>query len=191
VFGGTFDPPHIGHLVAADNARQALALDRVLLVVANDPWQKHDERAVSPAADRLALVRAAVEGLDGLEASDLEIVRGGPSYTADTLADLRAASPESELFVILGHDAAVGLPTWERVDEVVGAASFVVVDRPGTEHDALSDLVPWHRVEMPRLDLSSSELRRRFADGRPVALLLPDAVVSGVRRLGLYGGRPQ
>jgi nicotinate-nucleotide adenylyltransferase len=191
VFGGTFDPPHIGHLVAAVNARHALSLDTVLLVVANDPWQKHGERRVSPAADRLALAQAAVEGLDGLEASDLEIARGGPSYTADTLADLHAASPAAELFVILGHDAAVGLPTWERVDEVVGAASFVVVDRPGTERDALPDLVTWRRVEMPRLDLSSSELRRRFADGRPVDLLLPDAVVSRIRRLGLYGGRPQ
>jgi nicotinate-nucleotide adenylyltransferase len=103
VFGGTFDPPHIGHLVVAVNVRHALRLDRVLLVVANDPWQK-STRAVSPAADRLALVEAAVGDVAGLEASAVEIERGGISYTADTLAQLHADSADRELFLVLGSD---------------------------------------------------------------------------------------
>ena len=114
LLGGTFDPPHIGHLVAAINVRHALGLGRVLLVVANVPWQKVGSRSVSPAEDRLAMVEAAVAGIDGLEASDLEIRRGGPSYTIDTLVDLAEADPAGERFLILGADAAAGLDTWER-----------------------------------------------------------------------------
>src|SRR5690349_20125056 len=118
VFGGTFDPPHVGHLVVAVNVRHALSLDRLLLVVANDPWQKRGTRQVSPAPDRLAMVEAAVADVEGLEASSIEIARGGASYTADTLAALRAANPASELFLVVGTDAAQGLPTWDRLDEV-------------------------------------------------------------------------
>ena len=110
VFGGTFDPPHVGHLVTAVNVRHALALDRVLLVVANVPWQKVGERTVSPAEDRLAMVEAAARGVAGLEVSRLEIDRGGPSYTADTLGELRRAHPRAELFLIVGSDAA-GAPS--------------------------------------------------------------------------------
>ena len=108
VFGGTFDPPHVGHLVTAVNVRHALSLDRVLLVVANVPWQKVGERTVSPAEDRLAMVEAAARGVAGLEVSRLEIDRGGPSYTADTLGHLHAAHPGVELFLIVGSDAAGG-----------------------------------------------------------------------------------
>ena len=108
VFGGTFDPPHIGHLVAAVDAQQVLGLDVVLLVVAAVPWQKVGERAISPAGERVAMVRAAVADRPGLEVSELEIRRGGPSYTADTLAELRHAEPDADLFVILGRDAAAG-----------------------------------------------------------------------------------
>src|SRR5215218_1603310 len=118
ILGGTFDPPHIGHLVMAIQVRDALSLDTVLMVVAHQPWQKVGARTVSPSADRLALVEAAVADLEGVEASDLEIRHGGLSYTADTLAALRAAGPDDELWVILGADAAAGLPTWERGAEV-------------------------------------------------------------------------
>lgn len=190
VFGGTFDPPHIGHLVAALDVRAALDLDEVLLVVANEPWQKVDERDISPAADRLALVEAAVAGVEGLVASDLEIVRGGPSYTADTLAALRAAGPDDALHLILGRDAAAGLPTWERVEEVVAQAELVVVDRPGSDELPLPAGPRWHRVEIPRLDISSTDLRARVAEGRPIHFLTPPAVVAGIERLGLYRRRP-
>src|SRR5690606_27243253 len=114
VFGGTFDPPHVGHLVPALFVAEALALDVVLLVVANVPWQKVGSRPISPARDRLDMVRAAVDGVDVLEASDLEIRRGGDTFTVDTIAELRAQGPDDDLVLILGSDAASGLDTWER-----------------------------------------------------------------------------
>src|SRR5690242_4623434 len=135
VFGGTFDPPHVGHLVSAVNVRHALGLDRVLLVVANVPWQKEGSRPISAAADRLALVEAAVEGVPGLEACDLELVRGGPSYSVETLQALAAERADRDLFLILGSDAAAGLDTWERPDDLRELATFVVVDRPGGGSD--------------------------------------------------------
>ena len=185
LFGGTFDPPHVGHLVTAVNVRHALRLDRLLLVVANDPWQKGDQQ-VSPAADRLAMVEAAVRGVPGLEASRLEIDRGGVSYTADTLADLKTSDPSADLFLVLGSDAAALLPTWERVGEVRRLASLVVVTRPGAE--ACRPPEGWeHRVvEVPRLEVSSTDLRARAADGRPLDYLVPDAVVRVVRERRLY-----
>ncbi|MBV9255052.1 MAG: nicotinate-nicotinamide nucleotide adenylyltransferase, partial [Actinobacteria bacterium] len=114
VLGGTFDPVHIGHLVAAVNARHTLDLDQVLLVVANVPWQKAGARVITPAPDRLAMVRAAVDDVDGLEASDLEIARGGESYTVDTLAELQRIHPGAELYLIVGADLVAELDTWER-----------------------------------------------------------------------------
>ena len=112
MFGGTFDPPHIGHLVAAVDARQALDLDVVLMVVANVPWQKVGERAISPAPDRLAMVRAAVADRDGLEVSDLEIRRGGESFTADSLAELHRHEPDAGLHVELGVDGGPRRRRW-------------------------------------------------------------------------------
>jgi len=187
VLGGTFDPVHIGHLVTAANVRQALALDLVLLVVAHDPWQKAD-RAVTPSADRLALVEAAVAGHEGLEASAIEIERGGVSYTADTLATLHERVPEAELFLIIGQDQAANLHTWERVSEIRRLSTLVVVRRPGAGDDLsdLSDLDGAIEVEVPRLEVSSSDVRARFCDGRPVDWLVPDAVVRKVIERGLY-----
>ncbi|MBN2624241.1 MAG: nicotinate-nicotinamide nucleotide adenylyltransferase, partial [Acidimicrobiales bacterium] len=132
IFGGTFDPPHVGHLVTAVNVRHELDLDSVLLVVNDQPWQKLGTRDITPAVDRYAMVEAAVGDVDGLAASRIEIDRGGMSYTADTLAALLAEQPDRRLYVILGSDAAVGLPTWERADEVRSLATIVVVERPGT-----------------------------------------------------------
>lgn len=186
VFGGTFDPPHVGHLVTAVNVRHALSLDRVLLVVSNRPWQKLGTRPISPAADRLAMVEAAVRDIDGLEASALEIERGGLSYTADTLAELGSLEPAAELFVILGSDAASGLSTWERADEVRQRSTLVMVERPGA-HDAWPpEGWAWERVEVPRLEVSSTDLRARVTDGRPLDFLLPPAVRDCITERGLY-----
>ena len=132
IFGGTFDPIHVGHLVAAVNARHDLGLDRVVLMVANVPWQKAGARKVTPAEDRFEMVKAAVGGVAGVEASRMEIDRGGPSYTADTIAEMAALHPEAELFVIVGWDVSAELGTWERLNEVRDLASLVVVNRPGT-----------------------------------------------------------
>lgn len=190
VFGGTFDPPHIGHLVIAVNVRHDLALDEVLLVVAGTPWQKVGDRPISPAEDRLAMTRAAVGEVDGLVASAIEIERGGPSYTADTVAELAQRHLGAELFVVLGRDAALGVPTWERADELGTGVTLVVVDRPGAEEGPLPDGFSWTRVEAPRLEVSSTDLRARVADGRPLDFLLPPAVIDCIHERGLYRERP-
>ncbi len=185
VFGGTFDPVHVGHLVAAANVRHAMGLDRVLLVVANLPWQKAD-RTLTPAEDRLAVVEAAVEGAEGLEASRLEIDRGGESYTADTLEELMAAHPERELFLIVGADVAAELATWRRVDVVARLATLVVVTRSGVPQPQLGPRWRTARVEIPALEVSSSELRSRRAAGRPLDFLVPRPAIDCIRRRGLY-----
>jgi len=185
VFGGTFDPIHIGHLVAAVNARHALALDRVLLVVANQPWQKSD-RDVTPAEQRLALVEAAVEDAPALEASRIEIDRGGDSYTADTLQEL--AGPGRELFLVIGADVAAELDSWERVDVVRRLATLVIVNRPGTPVPEIGPGWRVETVEIPQLEISSSDLRARAADGRPLDHLVPRAVINRIRESGLYAG---
>lgn len=187
LFGGTFDPPHVGHLVTAVNVRHALSLDRVILMVANQPWQKEGQRRITPVADRLAMVEAAVAGVPGLEAGRWEIDHGGPSYTADTLAALRELEPDAELFTIVGDDAAAGLDTWERFEEVLRLSRIVVVDRPGAPV-RLDPTIDWTRVEVPHLDVSSTDLRARFADGRPLDYLVPAAVLDVIRARGLYTG---
>lgn len=185
MFGGTFDPPHIGHLVIAVNVLYALHLDRMLMVVANVPWQKASTRAISPAESRLEMVEAAVSGVPGLEPSDIEVRRGGESYTADTLRYLRKEDPTRELFVVLGADAAAGLDTWTRIEEVRAHSTMVVVDRPG-EQSFVADQFGLERVEAPRLEVSSSDLRARVSDGRPLEFLLTPEVISCIERLGLY-----
>lgn len=186
LFGGTFDPPHVGHLVTAVNVRHALHLDKVLMIVANVPWQKEAERRITPAEDRFAMVEAAVSGVSGLEASRLEIDHGGPSYTADTLAELRRLHPSAELFTIVGDDAAAGLPTWERFEEVVASSHLVVVDRPGAPVELPTEF-EWLRVEVPRLEVSSTDLRSRFSDGRPLDYLVTAPVLDVIDARGLYG----
>jgi nicotinate-nucleotide adenylyltransferase len=185
IFGGTFDPPHVGHLVAAINVRHALSLDRVLLTVANVPWQKVGSRRLSPAADRLDMVAAAVEQVEGLEASDIELVRGGQSFTADTVDALADEDPTRILHVIVGEDAAAGMPTWERIDDLRDRAELVVVERPGPSVELPAG---WRfcRVEVPRLEVSSTDLRARVNDGRPLDFLVPAATVAVMKSRRLY-----
>jgi nicotinate-nucleotide adenylyltransferase len=173
VLGGTFDPIHIAHLVVAVAARHALGLDRVVLVVAGDPWQKR-ATVVASAADRLAMARAAVVGLDGVEVSAVEVDRPGPTYTIDTLRALAAA--DRELFLIVGADVAAGLDTWHEADAVRAAAGLVVVSRDGNEGG----------LRIPRLDISSSDLRDRVARGEPIDVLVPAGAVRVIRERRLY-----
>ncbi len=185
VFGGTFDPPHHGHISIAQEVRHALHLDHVLMVVANDPWQKSAVSIVSPAFQRLALCHAAFDPVDGLDVSDIEIRRGGESYTADTLASLR--DPGHELFLIVGSDAAAGLDTWKRSHEIRDLATTVVVDRGGRQGARPPTGWPHTVVDVPALEISSSDLRARFGAGRPVDGLLPREVTEQVTERGLYG----
>jgi nicotinate-nucleotide adenylyltransferase len=187
ILGGTFDPVHVGHLVAAVNVRHALSLDRVLLMVANNPWQK-SARAITPASDRLAVVRAAVDGTRGVEASAMEIDRGGDSYTADTLEQLVDEDPARELFLVVGADVARELDTWRRPDVVARLATLVVVNRAGSPSADVGP--PWRveHVEIPALEVSSSDLRARAADGRPLDHLVPLPAIACIRERGLYAG---
>jgi nicotinate-nucleotide adenylyltransferase len=172
--------------VTAVNVRHALHLDQVILMVANDPWQKSGGREVTPAVDRLAMVEAAVSGVDGLVAGSDEIDRGGPSYTADTLVQLAERHPSVEWYTIIGDDAAASLDTWERVEQVVDLSHLVVVDRPG-HHATLSTRYEWIHVESPRLEVSSTDLRSRFVDGRPLDYLVTEPVRRVIVSRGLYG----
>jgi nicotinate-nucleotide adenylyltransferase len=188
VFGGTFDPVHVGHVVVATESRAQLALDRVLLVVAGDPWQKRG-KVVASAADRLALVDAAVDGVEGVEASAIEIERDSPSVTAETLEALTA--PGRELFLVLGADAVANMGTWRRLEETRDLATVVVVERAGDAHSEPPGS-GWRveRVAIPRLDIASTDLRERLGSGRPIDGLVPPAVVRTIRARGLYtGGR--
>jgi nicotinate-nucleotide adenylyltransferase len=187
VLGGTFDPIHIAHLVAALGARHALGLDRVLLVVAGDPWQKRST-VVASAADRLAMARAAIDGLDGLEVSAIEVERAGPTYTIDTLRALTAA--DRELFLIVGDDVAARLDSWHEADAVRSAATLVVVARD-LEPTALDPATSAGRgarvdVQIPRLDIASSDLRGRVARGEPIDVLVPSGAVRVIRERRLY-----
>jgi nicotinate-nucleotide adenylyltransferase len=173
--------------VAAVNVRHALALDRVLLVVANHPWQKSD-RPITPAADRLAVVEAAVAGTRGVEASAIEIERGGESYTADTLEQLVDEDPSRELFLVVGADVAAELHTWRRTDVVARLATLAVVTRGGSP--AVDVGPPWRveHVRIPALEISSSDLRARAVDGRPLDHLIPGAAIACIQQRGLYSG---
>jgi nicotinate-nucleotide adenylyltransferase len=188
VLGGTFDPIHVGHLVAAVNARHALQLDRVILMVANEPWQKTGQRSVTPALERLAMVEAAVGDVPGVEAGRLEIDRGGESYTADTLAELRELHPGASLYLIVGWDVASELASWERWEEIQRLATLVVVNRPGAGRPAGLDGEGWRveEVTVPNLEISSTDLRERAATGQPLDYLMPVAAVHCLRARGLY-----
>ena len=154
-------------------------------MVANVPWQKEGSRSITPAEDRLAMVEAAVADVPGLEAGRLEIDHGGPSFTADTLAALADREPDADLFTIVGDDAAAGLTTWERYEDVIARSTMVVVDRPGVPVQLPGD-VAWIHVEVPRLEISSTDLRARFTDGRPLDYLVTDAVLQVIAERRLY-----
>jgi nicotinate-nucleotide adenylyltransferase len=183
VFGGTFDPIHVGHLVAASDARAQLRLDRVLLVVAGDPWQKRGF-VVASASDRLALVEAAVAGIEGLESSSIEIDRGQPSVTADTLEAL--ARPGRSLYLLLGADAVSNMPTWRRLDETRNLATIVVIERDGEHAVPPGDGWIVEHLTIPRLDVSSTAIRQRLERGFPIDGLVPEPAVRVIRTRGLY-----
>lgn len=185
ILGGTFDPVHIAHLVVAVEARSQLGLDQVLLVVAHRPWQKDGFREIAPAEHRLAMVRLAVEDLAGVEASAIEIDRGGPTYSVDTLDELHRCHPGAPLFLIVGADAAATLPTWHDAARLRELATLVVVNRPGAGAEVPPGW-PHEHVLVPSLEVSSTDVRARVARGRPIDVLVPPAVVRYIADHGLY-----
>ena len=186
IFGGTFDPIHTAHLELAELVRVTLDLDRMLLVVANQPWQKEGERVVTPAEDRFALVEAAARGWPGLSPSRIEIDRGGPSYTVDTVHQLLADEPGARITLVVGSDVVAGLRTWHHEAELRNLVTLAVVGRPGA--DLVEPPPGWRALTVPAapFDVSSTELRRRLEGGVPVEGLLPEAVIRCIRERGLY-----
>jgi nicotinate-nucleotide adenylyltransferase len=196
VLGGTFDPPHIGHLMLAEEARLALSLGRVLFVPAGDPWRKAG-RELSPPEHRLAMVRLAVGDDPNYAVSTLEIDREGPSYTLDTLTALHADLPaDSELFFIVGQDSLADLPNWRQPQRIISLARLAVAARAAWESaqaDALEKEVPgisqrlvW--LDMPRIDISSTAVRERVRQGQSIRYWVPPSVEEYIRQHGLYVG---
>ncbi len=184
LLGGTFDPPHLGHLAAARTVLTQLGLDRVDFLVANDPWQKSDGRVVTPASIRRRMVEALLEGQLGLGVDDREIRRGGPTYTADTLEEIRREQPDIEIFLIVGADTAERMSTWHRPEVVRSLSTLVIVNRTGQQSASGPDSAI--HVVMDPVDASSTEIRARIARGESVNQLTTDAVVSIIEASGLY-----
>ena len=192
LFGGSFNPPHVGHLAVAEACAEGAALDRVLWTPAATPPHKQRHPALASAADRLALVQAAVAGNGRFEASDVEVERGGTSYTVDTLRALAERHPGADLALILGADSLAGFASWREPRAILALARLVVYGRPGADP---GDVPGWvtdrvTRVEGPLIDLSSTEIRARIRAGRTVRYLVPDAVRAEIAARGLYGAAP-
>jgi nicotinate-nucleotide adenylyltransferase len=187
VMGGTFDPIHHGHLVAASEVADFLDLDEVIFVPTGQPWQKED-RKVSPAEDRYLMTVIATASNPRFSVSRVDIDRPGPTYTIDTLKDLKKASgPNTDLYFITGADALANILTWHDVDALFGLAHFIGCTRPG--HRLTGQGLPDGKVslvEIPALAISSSECRHRVAAGEPVWYLVPDGVVQYIAKRGLY-----
>jgi nicotinate-nucleotide adenylyltransferase len=192
ILGGTFDPAHIGHQVLAEQAREQLGLARVLWVPAGDPWRKAGA-ALTVAEHRLAMVRRAIAGNEAFEVITTELDRPGPTYTVDTLQELHGACAGEELVFLLGLDTLFDLPNWHRPEDLIRLALLGVAQRDGQHPKAeelerllpgLSGRVRW--VEMPRLDISGTELRRRAAAGRTLRYFVPPEVESYIHKHHLY-----
>lgn len=195
ILGGTFNPPHIGHLICAQEAQAQLRLDHVILMPAGRPPHKPSLVDEPGARHRLELCRAAVGTDARFEVGDLEIQRAGPSYTADTLHELHVRTPDNELFLIVGGDAAAGLRSWYRPQQVLTLATLAVAARRGTQRAsidaALAGLDGGERAEffrMPSIGISSTEIRRRVRDGQPIRYLVPERVERYIDQHRLYGG---
>jgi nicotinate-nucleotide adenylyltransferase len=191
VMGGTFDPVHHGHLVAASEVAWRFDLDEVVFVPTGTPWQKAGTD-VSPAEDRYLMTVVATAADPRFTVSRVDVDRPGPTYTTDTLRDLAAARPGADLFFITGADALEQILSWKDVDELWGLAHFVAVTRPGHDADGVATHgLPPEAVsvlEVPALAISSTDIRRRVRAGRPVRYLLPTGVLQYIAKKGLYRG---
>jgi nicotinate-nucleotide adenylyltransferase len=193
ILGGTFNPPHLGHLVAAQEAYRELDLDQVMLIPAGIPPHKPVDDEPGPE-HRLELCRLAVGDDERFTVSALELRRDGPSFTVDTLKLLRSQSPSDDLYLILGGDIAAGLPKWHEPERVLELATVAIAKRRGTAKaavdDALAQLKGGERArffQMPRIEISSTMVRRRVRAGQPIRYFVPDGVMHYIESHGLYG----
>ncbi|NLE43822.1 MAG: nicotinate-nucleotide adenylyltransferase [Chloroflexi bacterium] len=194
ILGGTFDPPHYGHLVLAENARVQLALDQVLFVLAGQPPHKPD-RPITSVHHRLAMLQAAIEDNPGFVISRVDIERPGPHYTVETLALLHTDYPKADFFFLLGSDSLSEFAHWRDANGILGQTHLAVMQRPGYNPDlsvltaqvpSLKERLVW--VDAPHLDLASTDLRRRVSQRLPMRYLVPPRVEEYVRGHGLYLG---
>jgi nicotinate-nucleotide adenylyltransferase len=197
ILGGTFNPPHLGHLVCAQEAFVQLHLDQLMLIPTRIPPHKPVDEEPGPE-HRLELCRAAVADDDRFSVSDLEVKREGPSYTVVTLEALKSLAPDTELFFILGGDVAAGLPQWHDPERVLSLATLAVAERRGTSQasvkEALGQLQGGERAQffrMPRIGFSSTMVRDRVREGQPIKYIVPDAVAGYINEHELYGGPAQ
>lgn len=190
ILGGTFDPPHAGHLAAAVAVQTQVALDELVLMVANEPWQKVGDRQVTPAQVRFEMTEALVDGISGLRADDREIRRGGPTYTVDTLEEIIAEHPDTEIFLIVGADTASRLETWHRASDVVRLSTIVIVNRDDVTNTASGFLHDARvvNVSMNPVDVSSSAIREAVAHGEAIVSATSSSVASIIRDRSLYVG---
>jgi len=188
VMGGTFDPIHHGHLVAASEVQARFGLEEVVFVPTGMPWQK-DDREVSPAEDRYLMTVIATASNPRFGVSRVDVDRHGPTYTVDTLTDLKKQFPDHEMFFITGADALEQILSWNRIEELFSLAHLVGVTRPGFQLD--DDHLPEGAVsliEVPAMAISSTACRQRVAEGHPIWYLVPDGVVQYINKRGLYRG---
>ncbi|MGB4779142.1 nicotinate-nucleotide adenylyltransferase [Microbacterium sp.] len=186
VMGGTFDPIHHGHLVAASEVAQSFGLDEVVFVPTGRPWQKDQ---VTTGEHRYLMTVIATASNPRFTVSRVDIDRGGPTYTIDTLRDLKAARPDAELFFITGADAIAQILGWREHGELWSLAHFVAVSRPGHVLSTSTEGLPQHvvsQLEIPALAISSTDCRARVKDGQPVWYLVPDGVVQYIAKHHLY-----
>lgn len=190
ILGGTFDPPHLGHRAAALAAQTQVGLDEIVLMVANEPWQKVGDRQVTAAQVRWDMTDALVQGISGLRADDREIRRGGPTFTVDTLEEILSDQPDTEIFLIVGADTAERLETWHRASDVVGLSTIVIVNRDETTNTAPGFLRDARvlNVTMNPVDVSSSALREAVARGESIDAMTSSSVVTIIRDHSLYVG---
>ena len=186
VLGGTFDPVHIGHLVLAETAREQLALDRVLFMPAGQPWRKAG-REIAPVGDRVAMVSLAIAGNPAFQLSTIESERKGPSYTAETLAEIQHAHAEAELYFIVGEDALEDMPRWKDPERIRQLARIVAAPRPGcpSPHEPGELIV---LSAMPLIGISATSIRERVRAGRSIRYLVPPAVEDYIQEHRLYAG---
>ena len=189
IFGGTFDPVHFGHLLLAEQAREAASLHEIWFIPAGEPPHKQG-KPLTPAEERKKMVELAVEGHPQFKVNPIELLRSGPSYTVDTIMELRKQNPHVEFFLLVGADMVKNLPKWYKIKEIIQNVHVIGLGRPGVDHDALPEFIEERLMWIPdavETNISSSIIRKRFMLNRSVRYLVPDSVYKYIKEQGLYG----
>jgi nicotinate-nucleotide adenylyltransferase len=189
IFGGTFDPVHFGHLLLAEQAREAASLHEIWFIPAGEPPHKQG-KPLTPAAERKKMVELAVEGHPQFKVNPIELLRSGPSYTVDTIMELRKQNPHVEFFLLVGADMVKNLPKWYKIKEIIQNVHVIGLGRPGVDHDALPEFIEERLMWIPdavETNISSSIIRKRLMLNRSVRYLVPDSVYKYIKEQGLYG----